>query len=106
LTNENIGGVPLGLRIARDIFAFGAGKAPKMTPPGTANPPITTPPPDSPMPALPKQPASVGGCAGAALSGSLEGETAEEETEKVQGEFPGASKKDESGTKESDAFKP
>lgn len=63
LTNENIGGVPLGLRIARDIFAFGAGKAPKMTPVGTANPPITTPPADSPMPQNPKQPGSVAGCA-------------------------------------------
>jgi hypothetical protein len=29
-----------------------------------------------------------------------------EAAEKVQDDFPGASKKDESGTKESDAFKP
>jgi len=107
LTNENIGGVPLGLRIARDIFAFGLGKAPKMTPVGTANPPITTPPPDSPMPALPKQPASVGGCAGAAqLTSSGAQTTGDKETGKVQEEFPGASEKDESGTEESDAFKP
>jgi vanadium chloroperoxidase len=62
LSNENIGGVPLGLRIARDIYAFGLGKAPKMTPNGTASPPITTPPANSPMPAQPKQPASINGC--------------------------------------------
>ncbi|HYI41576.1 MAG TPA: vanadium-dependent haloperoxidase [Allosphingosinicella sp.] len=31
LGNENIGGVPLGLKIARDMFAFGNGVAPKMT---------------------------------------------------------------------------
>ena len=65
-TNENIGGVGLGLRIARDIFAAGAGKAPKMTPPTSAAPPITTPPANSPMPAAPQQPASVLGCVGAA----------------------------------------
>lgn len=62
LSNENIGGVPLGLRIARDIYATGLGKAPKMTPIGTANPPITTPAAGSPMPANPKQPASINGC--------------------------------------------
>lgn len=61
--SRNIGGVPLGLNIAEDIFAFGGGKAPKMTPDGTANPPITTPAPNSPMPTVPTQPASVGGCA-------------------------------------------
>jgi vanadium chloroperoxidase len=64
LTDENIGGVGLGLRIARDIFAFGNGLAPKMTPnTPAANPPITTPAPNSPMPTMPRQPASVGGCA-------------------------------------------
>jgi hypothetical protein len=62
LGNENIGGVGLGLRIARDIFAANGGKAPKMTPAGV-NPPIVTPPPGSPMPAQPKQPGSVAGCA-------------------------------------------
>jgi len=65
LTNENLGGVGLGLRVARDIFAFGGGLAPKMTPAGTANPPITTSPPNTPMPTFPKQPASVNGCADA-----------------------------------------
>lgn len=63
LTNERIGGVGLGLRIARDIFAFGGGKAPKMTPNNLAVPPIITPPPESPMPSWTRQPASVGGCA-------------------------------------------
>lgn len=65
-TNETIGGVGLGLRIARDIFAAGGNKAPRMTPPAAAAPPITTPAANSPMPAAPQQPASVAGCAGAA----------------------------------------
>jgi hypothetical protein len=82
LTNENIGGVGLGLRIARDIFAFGGGLAPKMTPPGTANPPITTPAPNSPMPTLPKQPATVGGCADANQI------SPQEEKEPVEEVFP------------------
>jgi len=63
LTNENIGGVGLGLRIARDVFAFGGGLAPKMTPNNAAVPPIITPAPDSPLPVRPKQPASIQGCA-------------------------------------------
>jgi vanadium chloroperoxidase len=64
LANENIGGVGLGLRIARDIFAHGNGLAPKMSPnTAAANPPITTPPANSPMPTVPKQPASLAGCA-------------------------------------------
>jgi vanadium chloroperoxidase len=63
LTNENIGGVGLGLRIARDIFASGGGRAPRMTPSSAAVPPIITPAANSPMPARPRQPASVGGCA-------------------------------------------
>lgn len=63
LTNENIGGVGLGLRIARDVFAFGGGLAPKLTPNNAAVPPIITPAPDSPMPARPKQPGSIQGCA-------------------------------------------
>jgi vanadium chloroperoxidase len=56
------GGVPLGLRIAEDIFKAGGGKAPKMSP-AAANPPIETPPPKSPLPTTPAQPASVSGCA-------------------------------------------
>jgi Vanadium chloroperoxidase N-terminal domain/PAP2 superfamily len=67
LDDENIGGVGLGLRIARDVFSFGGGVAPKMTPLGTAEPPIVTPPPKSPMPAVPAQPAEVPGCAGPAM---------------------------------------
>ncbi|HEX6903948.1 MAG TPA: hypothetical protein VF789_29825 [Thermoanaerobaculia bacterium] len=63
LKNERIGGVGLGLRIARDIFASGGGKAPKMTPSGVAEPPIQTPEPDYPMPTVPKQPSTVKGCA-------------------------------------------
>ena len=61
LADEHIGGVGLGLRIARDIYAFGGGKAPKLSPTGT---PIVTPPlvPPSPMPVSVKQPASVNGC--------------------------------------------
>lgn len=84
LSNENIGGVPLGLRIARDIFAFGVGKAPKMTPIGTANPPISTPLADSPMPQNPKQPGSVNGCANT-LQPS---DGLEEEQQIVQEPFP------------------
>jgi hypothetical protein len=68
LTNENIGGVGLGLRIARDIFAFGGGKAPKMTPSNVAVPPIITPAPNSPMPTVPKPPASVQGCADGSIA--------------------------------------
>lgn len=91
LSNENIGGVPLGLRIARDIYAFGLGKAPKMTPNGTANPPITTPAPNSPMPALPKQPASINGCIdGPTISTGDEpkGDSPEEPKEEIQEPFP------------------
>jgi membrane-associated phospholipid phosphatase len=64
LANDNVGGVGLGLRIARDIFAAGGGKAPKMTPAASAVPPIP-PVTDAPMPAWPRQPASVLGCVGA-----------------------------------------
>lgn len=89
LTNENIGGVPLGLRIARDIYATGLGKAPKMTPVGVANPPITTPPANSPMVQNPKQPYSINGCAGPVIGPQgieepLEGEDA---PKKEQGEI-------------------
>ncbi len=60
LSDERIGGVGLGLRIARDIFAHGSDIAPKMTPDTpAANPPITTPPANSPMPTLPIQPAAL-----------------------------------------------
>ena len=67
LGNEDIGGVGLGLRIARDVFKHGMnGKGPQMTPqnppPAKTEPPITTPPPGTPMPAKPKQPGSVNNC--------------------------------------------
>ncbi|HEX8653254.1 MAG TPA: hypothetical protein VF708_20740 [Pyrinomonadaceae bacterium] len=71
LTNENIGGVGLGLRIARDIFASGNGLAPRRTPNNAALPPIITPPPNSPMPVAPAQPASVGGCVNTLPPGTL-----------------------------------
>jgi len=80
--SRNIGGVPLGLDIAEDIFGFGGGKAPKMTPEGTANPPITTPEPKSPMPTVPAQPASVKGCA------NTRGKKGAGEPEMVKDEFP------------------
>jgi hypothetical protein len=63
LTNENIGGVGLGLRIARDVHTAGGGLAPRMSPAALV-PPIITPAPNSPMPARPTQPASVTGCVG------------------------------------------
>jgi hypothetical protein len=80
LTNENIGGVGLGLRIARDIFAFGSGLAPKMTPNNVA-PPITTPPPNSPLPVRPQQPASIQGCADT-VAAAPQAEEAEAESSK------------------------
>lgn len=56
--NDRIGGVGLGLRIAKDIFSHGGGAAgaPRMTPAGV-NPPIITPSPGPPAPALPVHPA-------------------------------------------------
>ena len=67
LNNENIGGVGLGLRIARNVFAHGNnGQGPQMTPNGVV-PPIITPPAGSPMPARPAQPAEVSGCIGPAI---------------------------------------
>jgi len=57
-TGLKTGGVPLGLKIAEDIFLTGDGKAPKMTQPSPA-----ADPPDEP-PVI-DQPADVGGCADA-----------------------------------------
>lgn len=93
LTDENIGGVGLGLRIARDIFAFGGGKAPKMTPNGAAVPPIITPPANSPMPSRPKQPASVAGCAGPLAFSAPAGAAAAAATPSKSGKAKGAAKK-------------
>jgi vanadium chloroperoxidase len=70
LNNEKIGGVGLGLRIARDVFKHGNnGQGPQMTP-NSVNPPIPTPPaaPSQPTPTRPAQPAEVGGCAGPAVA--------------------------------------
>lgn len=64
--NENIGGVGLGLRIARDIFATGGGLAPKMTTAAQAVPPIVSSPAETPMSPWPRQPGSAPGCVGAA----------------------------------------
>lgn len=72
--HRNVGGVVLGLNIAEDIFAFGGGKAPKMTPDMVAEPPISTPPRNSPMPRYPQQPASVDNCAGKRAGTEDEGE--------------------------------
>ncbi len=62
-----IGGVPLGLKIAEDIFKWGGEKAPVMSP-ATADPKIETPPAGPPhgpvpMPTVPVQPGDVGDCA-------------------------------------------
>ncbi len=85
LADEEIGGVGLGLRIARDIWVTGGMKAPKRTPEGVAEPPITTPVPEpmkpTPMPVAPQQPASVKGCAdhGKMKSGAAQKEAIQEE---------------------------
>ena len=92
LTNENIGGVGLGLRIARDIFAFGNSLAPRMTPNNTAVPPIITPAPDSPMPAWVKQPASIQGCA-ATLAALAPPQSAAATKSSKKGAAKGSSKK-------------
>ncbi|MDQ3815058.1 MAG: vanadium-dependent haloperoxidase [Armatimonadota bacterium] len=88
---QNIGGVPLGLNIAEDIFKSGGGLAPKMTPAGTADPPIKTPDPNtSGMPTVPIQPASQPGCADAPTPGRKAEDQAEEqpESEMVQEPWP------------------
>ncbi|MDQ3041521.1 MAG: phosphatase PAP2 family protein [Acidobacteriota bacterium] len=53
---QNIGGVPLGLKIAEDIFKTGDEKAPKMTQSTSHSDPLDQPP-------VIKQPADVSGCA-------------------------------------------
>lgn len=71
-----IGGVPLGLKIAEDIFLTGGGKAPKLS--------TTTNPPEN----LPAQPSDVAGCAdnrAAALTAKkAKGETKTEDAEEKQ----------------------
>lgn len=72
-SNENIGGVGLGLRIARDIFQAGGGLAPRMTQAAQAIPPIVSSPAETPMSPWPRQPASAPGCVGAALAAAAAG---------------------------------
>lgn len=93
LTDETIGGVGLGLRIARNIFAFGNGSGPKMTPAAAAIPPIITPPANSPMPTAPAQPASVGGCANTLLPGMRIAPGAAPARSSKAGKVKGAAKK-------------
>ncbi len=87
LSNENIGGVGLGLRIARDIFASGGGIAPKITPTASALPPIKTPPANSPMPTIPEQPASVGNCADSPVLTARKKTTAKAKNKKAEEEI-------------------
>lgn len=88
LDDEEIGGVGLGLRIARDIFQWGDGKGPRQAKEG-AKPPIETPA-AGPMPVAPTQPATEDNCA----------DTKESDEEKgmVQETFPQASSRRESST--------
>ncbi|HEX8197308.1 MAG TPA: hypothetical protein VF571_14035 [Pyrinomonadaceae bacterium] len=76
---KNIGGVPLGLDIAEDIWNFGNQTAPKLSP---AKAPIQTPPPNSPMPRFPQQPASEKGCA------NRPGKVKAEDLETTQNVYP------------------
>jgi vanadium chloroperoxidase len=93
LNNERIGGVGLGLRIARDVFTHGNnGQGPQMTP-NNVNPPIITPPatPSRPLPTRPAQPAEVGGCAGPAVA-PLQASPARDQSSK-KGSAKGPAKK-------------
>jgi vanadium chloroperoxidase len=100
LNDERIGGVGLGLRIARDIFAHGGGAngAPKMTPAGV-NPPITTPAPGTPMPVRPAQPAEVPGCVEARAAGSKKSDKRGAKKSSKKGAAKGAAKKAGKGAK-------
>ncbi|MBA3712302.1 MAG: hypothetical protein H0W76_07605 [Pyrinomonadaceae bacterium] len=69
LKKDRIGGVPLGLKIATDIFDFGGGIAPK----------LSTVEPTEAIPTKPTPPATLGGCAD---------EQEETETRMVQTPFP------------------
>ena len=100
LNDERIGGVGLGLRIARDIFAHGGGVngAPKMTPAGV-NPPIMTPAPGSPMPVRPAQPAEVRGCVDARAAGSKKSSKRGAKKSSKKGAAKGTAKKAGKGAK-------
>jgi vanadium chloroperoxidase len=73
--DRNVGGVPLGLAIAEDIFGVN-GRAPKMTPSNNqTKPPIETPDPETKgMPTVPKQPGSEKGCANTRMKKKEEAE--------------------------------
>lgn len=75
--SRNVGGVPLGLDIAEDIFGVNK-RAPQMTPNNNqTKPPIETPDPNtSGMPTVPKQPGSEKGCANTRAKKKGEGELA------------------------------
>ncbi|HEX7176993.1 MAG TPA: hypothetical protein VF240_17175 [Pyrinomonadaceae bacterium] len=97
LTDEDIGGVGLGLRIARDIFAHGGGSAgaPQMTPAGV-NPPIITPdpgPPAPPLPVHPAQPTAQRNCVAARAAGSKKSGKRGAKKSSKKGATKGAAKK-------------
>ncbi len=96
LGDEEIGGVGLGLRIARDVWANGNGKAPQMTP-AAEKPPIETPPPGSPLPLMPAQPASVKGCADRRAPADVKGAAPEAAAQTPEPWPEGISAQDEEG---------
>jgi vanadium chloroperoxidase len=73
--DRNVGGVPLGLAIAEDIFGVN-GRAPQMTPDNAQTKPlIKTPDPETTgMPTVPKQPGSEKGCANTRMKKKEESE--------------------------------
>jgi membrane-associated phospholipid phosphatase len=83
--SRNVGGVPLGLNIAEDIFGAN-GRAPKMSPDNDkTKPPIETPEPNKVgMPTVPIQPASLDKCA----DKRVKKEAAEPKPEMVKEPYP------------------
>ena len=94
LTNDRIGGVGLGLRIARDIFQHGAMKAPKEAKP-EAKPPIHVVA-SGPMPVIPTQPGTEKGCADDPEK--KKAPAADQEKGMVQDVFPQASSEEQTPT--------
>jgi hypothetical protein len=97
LNDEMIGGVGLGLRIARDIFANGNGKGPQMTP-ASVKPPLETPDPYKVVtPTFPIQPGSVKGCVDYRPGGKAETKGKKGATADTTQEWPeGVSAQDDS----------
>lgn len=95
LDDEEIGGVGLGLRIARDIFQWGDGKGPRQA--KDAEPTIETPA-TGPMPVAPTQPASVDNCADTKECAGKKKEEPGKDKGMVQEAFPQASSRRESST--------